>query len=220
VGTAFLVVDEGDEGESALRRRCAKRRCPEPAQPGGSKRGALCLFHHAARMRRWRARRRAAGKPVAGASKTAPSSSAEAVRARKALSRARQAGAVTPEPCRACRSVSGVVATHPDSDEPNSTVWACRSCRSQLVAGTIERKLDHAEEIAQQRAQAEFAELCGSIVAIVDALPAGIAAELRTAAATGFSWPAPLGSPLWIQRLARSYSTWLERYQRYLSNLG
>jgi hypothetical protein len=208
VSTAFLV-SEGDEGERGLRRRCVKRRCPEPAQPGGSRRGALCLFHHAARMRRWRARRRAAGKPVAGASKTAASSSPEAVRARKALSRARQTGAVIPEPCRACRSVSGVVATHPDPDDRARTVWACRACRSQLVAGAIERKRDDAEEIPRQRVQAEFAELCESVVTIVDALPPAIAIELRAAASTSYAWTARPGSPLWVQRLARVYSAWL-----------
>jgi hypothetical protein len=162
-------------------------------------------------MRLWRAQRRAAGKPVAGASKTAPSSSVEAVRARKALSRARQTGAVTPEPCRACRSVSGVVATHPDPDEPAKTVWACRSCRSQLVAGAIERNRDDAEEVVRQRVQAEFAELCESVVGILDALPAAVAADLRAAASTGFSWPARPGSPLWIQRLARLYAAWAAR---------
>ena len=210
---AFTANEASDEGEGGLRRRCAKRRCPEPAQLGGSKRGALCLFHHAARMRLWRARRRAAGKPVAGASKTAPSSSPEATRARKALSRARQNGAVTAEPCRACRSVSGVVATHPNPDEPAMTVWACRSCRSQLVAGTLERKRDDADEVARQRAQGEFAELCENVMAIVDALPAEVAAELRAAASTSFSWAARPGSPLWVQRLARSYSAWLNREQ-------
>jgi hypothetical protein len=200
--------DERGEGRDGLRRRCCVRRCAEPAQLGGSRRGALCLAHHAARMRLWRARRRAAGKAVAGASETAPSSSADAVRARKALSRARQAGAVTPEPCRACRSVSGVVATHPDPDEPSKTVWACRACRSQLVAGIIERKRDESEEVARQRAQADFAELCGSVVAIVDALPAAVAAQLRAATSTGYSWAARPGSPLWVQRLARVYVAW------------
>lgn len=82
------------------------------------------------------------------------------------------------------------------------------------MAGTIERKRDDAEEIAQRRAQAKFAELCGSVVAIVDALPPNIAAELRTAASTAFSWPARPGSPLWTQRLARCYSTWLEGAER------
>jgi hypothetical protein len=206
-----MANEASDEGVSTLRRRCAKRRCPESAQLGGSKRGALCLFHHAARMRLWRARRRAAGKPVAGASKTAPSSSTEATRARKVLSRARQTGAVTPEPCRACRSASGVIAAHPDPDEPAKTVWACRSCRSQLVAGAIERKRDDAEEAARRSAQVDFADLCSSVVAIVDALPPAVAAELRTAASAGFSWPAKPGSPLWIQRLARSYSEWAKR---------
>jgi hypothetical protein len=210
VSTAFSVDYESDECERGLRRRCCVRRCPEPAQLGGSKRGALCLAHHAARMRLWRARRRAAGKSVSGASKTAPSSSAEATRARKALSRVRRTGAVTPEPCRACRSVSGVVATHPDPDLPSTIVWACRACRSQLVAGTVERKRDDARELVQQRAQAEFAELCGIVVTVVDALPAVVAAGLRAAAATGYSWPARPGSPLWVQRLARSYSGWLE----------
>jgi hypothetical protein len=210
VSTAFSENYESGERERGLRRRCCVRRCPEPAQLGGSKRGALCLAHHAARMRLWRARRRAAGKSVSGASKTAPSSSAEAIRARKALSRARQRGAVTPEPCRACRSVSGLIATHPDPDEPSKIVWACRPCRSQLVAGTVERKRDDARELAQQRAQAEFAELCGSVVTIVDALPPAIAAELRAAASTGYSWAARTGSPLWVQRLAQVYTAWLE----------
>jgi hypothetical protein len=209
VSTAFSVDYESGEGERGLQRRCCVRRCPEPAQLGGSKRGALCLAHHAARMRLWRARRRAAGRSLAGASHTAPSSSAEAVRARKALSRARRTGAVTPEPCRACRSVSGVVATHPDPDEPSKIVWACRACRSQLVAGTVERKRDDAREFAKQRAQAEFAEICGSVVTIVDGLPAAVAAELRAAASTGYSWAARPGSPLWVQRLARAYVAWL-----------
>jgi hypothetical protein len=206
---AFLVSDEGDEGESGLQRRCAKRRCPEPAQPGGSHRGALCLFHHAARMRRWRARRRAAGQSVAGASKTAPSSLAAAVRARKALSRARQAGFVTPEPCRACRSVSGVVATHPDPDDGAKTVWACRACRSKLVAGAIERKRDDVKEIQRQRDHAAFAKLCTNIADIVAALPAPIGAALQeTAARSGPFGRCRPGQPIYTQMLVRAYQAW------------
>jgi hypothetical protein len=209
VSTAFLVSDEGREGESGLRRRCAKRRCPEPAQPGGSRRGALCLFHHAARMRRWRTRRHAAGKSVAGASKTAPSSSADAVRARKALSRARQTGSVTPEPCRACRSVSGVVATHPDPDDRAKTVWACRACRSQLVAGAIERKRDDAREIQRQRDHAPFAEMCSNIADMVAALPTEIAAALyETAARSGPFGRCRPGQPIYTQMLVRAYQAW------------
>jgi hypothetical protein len=205
---AFAFNDQGVEG-SELRRRCAKRRCPEPAQLGGSHRGALCLLHHAARMRLWRARRRAAGKPIAGASKTAPSSSTEATRARKALSRARQTGAVIAEPCRACRSVSGVIATHPDPDEPTKTVWACRACRSQLVAGTIERKRDAAAEVERQRAHTAFAEMCGNIDGIVASLPTEIAAALHdTATRSGpFGHNRP-GQPIYTQMLVRAYLSW------------
>jgi hypothetical protein len=209
VSTAFLVSDEGGDNESWLRRRCAKRRCPEPAQRGGSRRGALCLLHHAARMRLWRVRRRAAGKSAAGASKAAPSSSAEAVRARKALSRARQAGAIIPEPCRACRSVSGVVATHPDPDDRVTTVWACRACRSQLVAAAIERKLDDAKEIQRQRDHAAFAELCRNIADMVAALPAEIAAALHeTAARSGPFGRCRPGQPIYTQMLVRAYQGW------------
>ncbi len=210
MSTAFLASGEGGEGESGLGRRCAKQRCPEPAQPGGSRRGALCLFHHAARMRRWRARRRAAGKSVSGASKNAPSSSADAVRARKALSRARQAGSVIPEPCRACRNVSGVVGTHPDPDDRAKTVWACRACRSQLVAGAIERKRDDVREAQRQRDHAAFAKLCMNIVDIVAALPAEIAAALHeTAARSGPFGRCRAGQPIYTQMLVRAYQAWI-----------
>jgi hypothetical protein len=160
-------------------------------------------------MRQWRTRRRAAGKSVAGASKAAPSSSPEALRERKRLSRARRTGAVTPEPCRACRSTLNVVATHPDPGDRSRIVWACRACRSALVTGAIERRQAEAREIDRRRELAEFAELCARIEELVAALPADVATALHEAASRG----GPLGrlrprQPLYAQALARAYANW------------
>jgi len=196
--------------EAGPRRRCAKRRCPEPARTGGSRRGALCVDHHAAAMRQWRARRRAAGKPVAGPSPIAPSSAPGAVRERKRLSRARTGGDVVPQPCAACRRRDEVVATHPDPAEPHTIVWACRRCRLLLVRGVLERDRDRARDVEHERERVAFAELCATVMTLVEALPPDVAAALHKAASRGGS----LGrlrpvQPVYTQKLARVYLRWL-----------
>jgi len=200
------------EIEGELRRRCAKRRCPEPARAGGSLRGALCAAHHAGAMRAWRARRRAAGQPIAGASRTAPSSASEPVRARQRLSRALRRGEVVPGPCAACSRHERVVAAHPDTTEPGKTVWACRCCRFLLVRGIKERERDRERDVEVQRERVAFAELCAKVVALVAALPPDVAAALDEAASRG----GPLGrlrapQPAYTQNLARAYQKWLAR---------
>ncbi len=200
------------ETDPELRRRCAKRRCPQPARTGGSRRGALCTTHHAAAMRQWRARRRAAGKPTAGATPTAPSSAAEAVRERKRLSRARSGGDVVPQPCAACRRQNEVVATHPDTSDPQKIVWACRRCRSLLVRGLTERQQDEEREAELRREHAAFAELCASVGELVTGLPVEVGAALHEAAARSgpFGRNRP-GQPIYTQMLAHAYTRWLQR---------
>ncbi len=197
------------ETDPELRRRCAKRRCPQPARTGGSRRGALCTTHHAAAMRQWRARRRAAGKPTAGATPTAPSSAVDALRERKQLSRARRRGQVLPQPCAACRRREGVVATHPDPAEPQTIVWACRRCRLLLVRGAVERKRDRQRDVEDERKRVAFAELCAEVAALVEALPPNVAATLHAAASRGgrLGQLRP-GQPAYTQQLARAYLAW------------
>ena len=201
-----------DESTPKLRRRCAKRRCPNDARASGSPRGALCVTHHAAAMHLWRKRRRAAGKPVAGATRTAPSSATEATRERKQLSRARRRGDIIPQPCAACRANIGVVATHLDASEPHRIVWACRGCRSLLVRGLAERQHDQAREADLRREHAAFAELCGTVDGLVAGLPPEVAAALHDVAARS----GPLrknrpGQPIYTQMLAFAYRRWVER---------
>jgi hypothetical protein len=88
---------------SDLQRSCARRSCPLDARPAGK----LCRDHHAEAMRAWRKRRTSAGLPIAGASRTAPSSSRAAVLARVHLHRDPER---EPGPCAACRKRDGVVA--------------------------------------------------------------------------------------------------------------
>lgn len=206
-------VDE--ETDLGLRRSCTKRRCIEPARLGGSRRGALCTTHHAAAMQAWRARRRAAGKPVAGASPTALSSSAEAVRDRMRLSRQRKRGGAELQPCAACRGrvVGKLVATHPDVADPQRVVWAHRGCRSLLLRGLAERERDRLHEIERQREQERFVQLCLEIEDLVQALPAPLVTALRATASQG----GPLGvlragGVLYTQRLARAYAAWCRQH--------
>ena len=199
------------ETDPELRRRCAKRRCPEPARTGGSRRGALCTTHHAAAMRQWRARRRVAGKSIAGATPTAPSSAAEAVRERKRLSRAKGRGKVRPQPCAACRRPGGVVATHPDPAAPHTIVWACRGCRLLVVSGLLEREREREHDVEEERQRVAFAELCADIWSLVETLPPHVAAMLQEAASRGgrLGRLRP-GQPVYTQQLARAYLAWRE----------
>ncbi len=163
-------------------------------------------------MRTWRARRRAAGRSIAGATKTAPSSAPEPVRERKRLSRALRRRDVVPGPCAACRGRKEVIATHPDPTEPGKIVWACRRCRSLLVRAAGERERDREHEAALQQERAAFAELCAKVVTLVAALSPDVAAALHEAASRG----GPLGrlrpaQPAYLHNLARAYQKWLAR---------
>jgi len=158
-------------------------------------------------MRTWRARRRQAGKSVAGASRTASSSSTEAVRARKALERAKSRGDVAEGPCAACGGLRGVVATRPDPSDPAAIVWAHRGCRRSIVQVFVEKRDESDREQSLKLERVAFAELYAQIVTLVAALPEDVAKMLRDDASRG----GPLGrlrpeSPLYTQRLARAYT--------------
>lgn len=202
VTTPFRAQDEAPP-----RQRCAKRRCPKPARAGGSRRGALCTEHHAAAMRAWRDRRRKAGKSVAGASRTASSSSADAARTRKALERAKSRGDLAEGPCAVCGGRQGVVATRPDASDPTAITWAHRGCRYSIVRVFVEKHDEKERETALAIERAAFAKLCAQIVTLVAALPEDVAKMLQDDASRG----GPLGrlrpeSPLYLQRLARAYA--------------
>src|SRR5450755_3079240 len=137
---------------SDLQRSCARRTCPLNARPAGK----LCRDHHAEAMRAWRKRRTLAGLPVAGASRTAPSSSPAAVLARVRLHRDPER---QPGPCAACRKRE-VVAARIDPSDPTAITWCCRECRHTLVIGLRQRREEEAAGAAltRQRIEAEERE--------------------------------------------------------------
>ena len=144
---------------------------------------------------------------MAGASRTASSSSTEAARARKALERAKSRGDVAEGPCAACGGLRGVVATRPDPSDPAAIFWAHRGCRQSIVKVFVEKRDESDREHALELERVAFAELCAQIVALVAALPEDVAKMLRDDASRG----GPLGrlrpeSPLYTQRLARAYT--------------
>jgi hypothetical protein len=136
---------------SDLQRSCARRTCPLDARPAGK----LCRDHHAEAMRAWRKARTLAGLPIAGATRTAPSSSPPAVLARVRLHRDAER---EPGPCAACRKRDGVVAARIDPSDPGAITWCCRGCRHTLVLGQRQRREDEALTAALARQRLEEAE--------------------------------------------------------------
>jgi len=131
--------------------QCAMVGCPLVPRPVGTKAKTrpLCRDHHAAAMRDWRAKRRAAGLSVAGASPVAPSSSRTAVRRRVALHRAIAAGEVERRPCGDCGTDEGVLAIVLDPVRPEMRTWRCRIHRHEEVAGRERSKKEAADKSAR-----------------------------------------------------------------------
>jgi hypothetical protein len=193
---------------SDLKRSCARRTCPLDARP----KGKLCRDHHAAAMREWRKVRGSAGLPIAGATRTAPSSSPAAVLARVYLHRKR----VEPEPCAACGKRDDVVAAHIDPSDPEAITWACRGCRYDLVIGLRQRREDEAlrDALTRQRREAEereraaVEERAAAIAARQTAIerletePAEVVAAIRAEAARFRGMRLAEDSQMFRQRLA------------------
>jgi len=195
---------------SDLQRSCARRSCPLDARPAGK----LCRDHHTEAMRTWRKRRTLAGLPIAGATRTAPSSSTPAVLARVRLHRdpKRQPG-----PCAACRKRDDVVAAHIDPSDPGAITWCCRGCRHTLVLGLRQRREDEAltEALARQRLEAEERESAAieqraavlahwrNAIERLASEPAEVVAAIRAEAASFRGMRLTEDSQMFRQRLAQ-----------------
>ncbi len=194
---------------SDLQRTCARRSCPLDARPAGK----LCRDHHAAAMREWRKLRKSVGLPIAGATRTAPSSSPAAVLARVRRHRdpERKSG-----PCGACRKQDDVVAAHIDPNDPGAITWACRGCRHDLVLGLRQRRADEAaaEALIRQRREAEERERAAveqraavvahwrTAIERLESEPAEVVAAIRAEAARFRGMRLAEDSQMFRQRLA------------------
>jgi hypothetical protein len=195
---------------SDLQRSCARRSCRLDARPAGK----LCRDHHAEAMRTWRKLRKLAGLPLAGATRTAPSSSPPAVLARVKLHRNPER---QPGPCAACRKRDGVVGAHIDPSDPGAITWCCRGCRHTLVLGQRQRREDEAADaaLARQRREAEESERAAiaqraavvanwrSAIERLASEPAEVVAAIRAEAASFRGMRLTEDSQMFRQRLAQ-----------------
>ncbi len=192
-----------------LRRVCVHMRCRETAIGASGKR---CRKHHAAFMRAWRAERRVRGESTAPTSRTAPSASPEAIRARVKTSRSRAKGLLQPGPCSVCGSretVSQAIVALWPSGAAGALLWGHRGCRQTIIEGDRERRVAQ-EEQAQRRAYASTLE---QTLARLETLDPAVIARLCSQAGRG---PIQLHaeSPLYRQRLA----TLINRYLSVLAS--
>lgn len=190
---------------------CAVELCPlEPRAVGTKmKNRPLCRDHHAAAMRGWRERRRAAGLPAAGASRVAPSSSRSAIRRRVALHRAIEAGKIERRPCADCGTKEHVLALLLDPDHPNLVTWRCRVDRHTAVVERERKRTEAADERARYAAYRAQAEHRRTALELLEAAPPEVQAAIYAEAAATMYGPMRLrpGMPLYQQRLAQLAET-------------